>query len=85
MVAEYGTRDADLSAYNKLCEEVKSVQAVYPTCTVQYIMYWPRVSLHAKTCQWPGSVRVTAVCSESRTITVTQLADGRLLVDKNWS
>lgn len=77
MTTEYGLKDADTAAYNKLLELTSTHKPVY-------ILHHARVPLTARACQWPGSLKVQAVLAENKTVTVVQLQNGEFNVTKNW-
>lgn len=76
-MTEYGPKDPDTSAYDKLLELAKGYEIVY-------ILHHARLSLTARACQWPGSLKVQAVLAESKAITVVQLQNGEFNVTRNW-
>lgn len=76
---EYGPKDEDTTAYDKLmlyCEENNLIPL--------YIAHHKRKPINSKQCQWPGSVRVQAVLPTGKVVTSIQLRPGEeARIDKN--
>lgn len=67
---EYGTPDADDTAYKVLLAHVAGMQ-------VDYIIHKPRVPVDARACQMPQSLTVQAVLADKSVITCFQPAPGK--------
>lgn len=76
-MTEYGPKDPNTAAYSKLLSLCEGYAIIY-------ILHHARVSLTARACQWPGSLKVQAVLAENKTITVVQLYSGEFNVTQNW-
>lgn len=71
MIREYGPKDEDTTAYDKL-EAYCQLNDITPL----YIAHHKRRPTNSKQCQWPGSVRVQAVLATGKVITSLQLKPG---------
>lgn len=69
-VKEYGTPDADPTAYQLLLSHVQGMAVVS-------ILHYPRVAIDARPCQLPLSLRVQAVLANGVVITSWQPSPGR--------
>lgn len=67
---EYGTPDADDTAYRVLLAHVAGMQ-------VDYIIHKPRVPVDARACQMPQGLTVQAVLADKSVITCFQPAPGK--------
>jgi hypothetical protein len=76
-MTEYGPKDPDTTAYDHLVSVITGYE-------VTYILHHARVSPNARSCQWPGSVKVQAVLAGGKAVTVVQLANGELNTTRNW-
>lgn len=62
---EYGKPDIDVSAYLLLLDTVKDMD-------VKYIMHYDRVPVSARPCRSPGLLKIQALLSNNKVITVVQ-------------
>lgn len=68
---EYGTPDADSTAYLLLLEHIKGME-------VLSILHHPRVPIDARACLLPQSLKVRAVLLNGQVITCQQAAPGHV-------
>jgi len=74
MTIHYGTPDPDETA-------VKHLLSLYPNPL--YVLHNQRVPINARPCQQPGSLTVTAVLPDNKTVSVVQTSKG-LTVNRNF-
>ena len=67
---EYGTPDADDTAYKTLLRHVESMD-------VTFILHKPRVPIDARMCQLPQSLTVQAVLASGKVISCFQPSPGK--------
>ena len=67
---EYGTPDADDTAYKTLLKHVESME-------VDYILHNPRVPVDARMCRLPQSLTVQAVLASGKVISCFQPSPGK--------
>jgi hypothetical protein len=77
-VKHYGTPDEDPTTLNRLLTLVKEED-------VLYILHYPRRPMNSKACQWPGSLRVTAILKDNKILSTIQLLDGTFLTERNYN
>ncbi len=66
---EYGTPDADQTAYQVLLDHTRNMD-------VAFILHHQRVAISARACQLPQSLRVQATLANGQVITCQQAAPG---------
>ena len=71
----FGVPDLDTTVLDALLDYIAKMESRRPV-VVQYIMHYQRISVSARPCQLPLSLKVCAVMSNNRVITAFQAKPG---------